>query len=144
VKEFTEQGFTHVSTSSELARAVRGKAPEKLLGTFHTDNMNVYLDRKHDKKPEVLGKWDDQPTLMEMTEAALKVLEDSDDGFFLMVEGASIDKTEHPLDGPRAVYDAIELDQAVGVAKKWAEGRDDTLIVVTADHNHSMSIVGTH
>lgn len=144
VKEFTEQGFTHVSTSSELRAAVRGRKPEKLLGTFHTENLNVYLDRKHDKKPDVLGKWDDQPTLMEMTEAALDVLEDSEDGFFLMVEGASIDKMEHPLDGPRAVYDAIELDQAVGVAKRWAEGRDDTLIVVTADHNHSMSIVGTH
>ncbi|MBB3661706.1 alkaline phosphatase [Prauserella sediminis] len=144
VKEFADQGFTHVSTSAELTRAVRGKAPEKLLGTFHHENMNVYLDRKHDKKPEVLGEWDDQPTLMEMTESALAVLEDSEDGFFLMVEGASIDKMEHPLDGPRAVYDAIELDQAVGVAKKWAEGRDDTLIVVTADHNHSMSIVGTH
>jgi alkaline phosphatase len=60
------------------------------------------------------------------------------------VEGASIDKQEHPLDGPRAVYDTIEFDQAIGVAKRWAARRDDTLIVVTADHNHSMSIVGTH
>jgi alkaline phosphatase len=79
-----------------------------------------------------------------MTTAALDVLEDSPDGFFLMVEGASIDKQEHPLDGPRAVYDTIEFDQAIGVAKRWAARRDDTLIVVTADHNHSMSIVGTH
>lgn len=61
-----------------------------------------------------------------------------------MVEGASIDKMEHPLDGPRATYDAIEFDQAIGVAKRWAEGRGDTLIVITADHNHSISIVGTH
>lgn len=144
VDEFKQQGFAFASSRAELKAASAGGAPDKLLGLFHPRTMNVYLDREHDKKPDVLGEWRDQPTLMEMTESALAVLEQSDTGFFLMVEGASIDKMEHPLDGPRAVYDCIELDQAIGVARQWAEGRDDTLIVVTADHNHSMSIVGTH
>jgi alkaline phosphatase len=81
---------------------------------------------------------------MEMTSAALRVLEKNSNGFFLMVEGASIDKAEHPLDWQRAVYDTIEFDQALGVAKRWAANRDDTLIVVTADHNHAMSIAGTN
>ncbi|WP_103500229.1 alkaline phosphatase, partial [Streptomyces sp. SM14] len=145
VKEYEALGYTHVSTSRELSRVVKGrKMPRNLLGLFHTGNLNVYLDRRHAKNPGTLGKWNDQPTLMEMTSAALKSLEQNDRGFFLVVEGASIDKMEHPLDGPRAVYDTIEFDQALGVAKRWAQGRDDTLIVVTADHNHSMSIVGTH
>jgi len=106
--------------------------------------MNVYLDRQHSPDPDVLGEFTDQPGLVEMTQAALGVLERRDEGFFLMVEAASIDKMEHPLDGPRAIYDAIEFDQAIGAAKAWAADRGDTLIVVTADHNHSMSIVGTH
>ncbi len=107
--------------------------------------MNVYLDRQHiQPPPAAVGTWTDQPNLMEMTSAALRVLREKKDGFFLMVEGASIDKMEHPLDGPRVVYDTIEFDKAIGVARRWAEGRDDTLIVVTADHNHSLSIVGTH
>ncbi|MFJ9696137.1 alkaline phosphatase [Kitasatospora sp. NPDC101183] len=144
VNEFRQKGFTVATTAKELATATAGKAPEKLLGQFHTGNLNVYLDRQQIRKPEVLGDWQDQPTLPAMTAAALKVLEDKPNGFFLMVEGASIDKQEHPLDGPRALYDTIEFDQAVGVAKRWAKGRGDTLIVVTADHNHSMSIVGTH
>jgi alkaline phosphatase len=144
VKEFEQAGYTHVGSRAELGAAVRGSVPDKLLGLFHPRNMNVYVDRQLIKQPEVLGEWDDQPTLMEMTEAALKVVERNENGFFLMVEAASIDKMEHPLDGPRATYDTIEFDQAIGVAKKWAEGRDDTLIVITADHNHSMSIVGTH
>ncbi|GAA4918976.1 alkaline phosphatase [Stackebrandtia albiflava] len=143
VDEFQSLGFSYASTRAELEKAV-AENPEKLLGMFHLGNMNVYLDRQHAKNPDVLGDFDDQPTLMEMTSAALKVLERNEGGFFLMVEGASIDKMEHPLDGPRAVYDAIELDKAVQVAKEWAEGRDDTLIVVTADHNHAMSIAGTH
>lgn len=144
VKEFEQAGFTHVASRADLDAAMDGGTPEKLLGLFHPGNLNVYIDRQLIKQPEVLGDWDDQPTLMETTEAALKVLEQNENGFFLMVEAASIDKMEHPLDGPRAAYDTIEFDQAIGVARRWADGRDDTLIVITADHNHSMSIVGTH
>jgi alkaline phosphatase len=144
VQEFKDQGFEYAQTRKQLETVMADGAPDKLLGMFHTGNMNVYLDRQHDKKPEVLGVWDDQPNLMEMTQAALQVLEKNDDGFFLMVEAASIDKMEHPLDGPRVAYDTIEFDKAIGIAKEWAEVRGDTLIVITADHNHSMSIAGTH
>lgn len=143
-REFMVNGFVYAESRTQLKDLTGGAMPPRLLGLFHDRNMNVYLDRQHAKDPAVLGQWTDQPNLMEMTAAALKVLETNKNGFFLMVEGASIDKMEHPLDGTRAVYDTIEMDQALGVAKRWARGRDDTLIVVTADHNHSMSIVGTH
>jgi alkaline phosphatase len=144
IEEFKDKGFAYAGTRTELAAVMSAGTPDKLLGSFHTGNLNVYIDRQVTPNPEVLGDFDDQPGLVEMTKAALKVLEQNDKGFFLMVEGASIDKSEHPLDGPRAVYDAIELDQAVQAAKDWAADRDDTLIVVTADHNHAMSIAGTH
>lgn len=144
VNEFKALGYAWAGNRKELKTATTGTGPRKLLGLFHTGNLNVYLDRQHDPKPEVLGQWTDQPNLIEMTKAALKVLEKNKNGFFLMVEGASIDKMEHPLDGPRVAYDTIEFDQAIGAAVEWAKHRDDTLIVVTADHNHSMSIVGTH
>ncbi|WP_432536820.1 alkaline phosphatase [Kineococcus arenarius] len=144
VAEFKDKGFAYAGTRTELEAVMAAGTPEKLLGTFALGNLNVYIDREITPNPEVLGDFPDQPGLVEMTKAALKVLEQNDKGFFLMVEGASIDKSEHPLDGPRAVYDTIELDQAVGVAKEWAKDRGDTLIVVTADHNHAMSIAGTH
>jgi alkaline phosphatase len=137
-QEFRDQGYTYVDNRAELTAAVSGRPPRRLVGTFTNGNLNVYLDREH------RGLYPEQPTLVEMTEAALKVLARRDEGFFLMVEAASIDKMEHPLDGPRAIYDTIEFDQAIGVARSWAEEHGDTLIVVTADHNHSMSIVGTH
>ena len=144
--EFTKAGFAYASSRAELKKVLGGNIDSsmKLLANFTMDNMNVYIDRQLSKDAGVLGDFQDQPTLMEMTEAALSILEKKEDGFFLVVEGASIDKMEHPLDGPRAVYDAIELDKCVGIAKKWAQEHGDTLIVVTADHNHSMSIVGTH
>lgn len=144
VAEFKATGFAHATTRAELKAALSGPTPQQLLGTFHLGNLNVYLDRQHIKKPEILGTWTDQPTLLEMASAALAVLEKKDEGFFLMIEGASIDKMEHPMDGTRAAYDAIEFDKTIAMARKWAEQRGDTLIVVTADHNHSMSIVGTH
>ena len=66
-------------------------------------------------------------------------------GLFHMVEGGLMDKQVHPLDWPRAVWDTIELDKAVGVAKKWAVAHwDNTLIIVVADHVHSLSITGTY
>jgi alkaline phosphatase len=154
--EARAQGVRVVTTRAEL-RAALAERPRRLWGLFRPGNMNVYLDREVFRDPVVLGgktgldpkeliggPWLDQPTLWEMTEAALTVLEQNPNGFFLMVEGASIDKQEHPLDWQRAVWDTIEMDKALGLAKRWAERRGDTLIIVTADHNHSMSVVGTH
>src|SRR5262249_2696637 len=148
------KGVTFVSSRAELKAA--GK-PKALWGFFRPGNMNVYLDREVLRDPKVLnaqtglnppklvgGPFMDQPNLWEMTEAALGVLEQNSNGFFLMVEGASIDKQEHPLDWQRAVWDMIEMDKALGMAKRWAAARGDTLIVVTADHNHSMAVVGIH
>jgi alkaline phosphatase len=152
VKEFQAQGFAWVASRAQLKSVMSGVAPDKLLGLFHLGHMNFYMDREFQKNPNapnpsqsiIAPQFNDQPTLTEMTTAALQVLEKNLNGFFLMVEAASIDKAEHPLDWQRAVYDTIEFDQALGAAKRWAANRDDTLIVVTADHNHAMSIAGTN
>jgi len=62
----------------------------------------------------------------------------------LMVESGLIDKYTHALDMERAVYDTIMLDNAVRLARDWAAARgDDTLILVVADHNHPISLIGT-
>ncbi len=78
-----------------------------------------------------------------MTQKAITILSKDKDGFFLMVEGASIDKQLHPMDWQRAVGDVIEFDKALGVAKAFAQN-SDTLIVVVADHSHSVSMYGTY
>ncbi|NIO55186.1 MAG: alkaline phosphatase [Deltaproteobacteria bacterium] len=74
------------------------------------------------------------PHLSEMTSTALSVLDNEPSGFFLMVEGGRIDHASHANDIERAIYETIEFSKAVRVAMDWAEGRDDTLIIVTADH----------
>ena len=75
---------------------------------------------------------------------SLDILSRNERGFFLMVESGLIDKYSHLLDMERAVYDTIMLDNAVRLARDWAEKRgDDTLILVVADHNHPISLIGT-
>jgi len=74
------------------------------------------------------------PHLSEMTSAALDILDNGPNGFFLLVEGGLIDKAEHNKDIRRSVRETIEFADAVQRAIDWAAGRTDTLIVVTADH----------
>jgi alkaline phosphatase len=138
---FEQAGYQVVENRTQLLNV--SPNTDKLLGLFHLGNMDTYYDRSTNNKA-VLGNFDDQPTLWEMTEAAINILSNNDEGFFLMVEAGSIDKQLHPLDWERAIIEAIEMDRAIGVAKRFAEEHGDTLVVVTADHAHSMSITGTY
>jgi alkaline phosphatase len=74
------------------------------------------------------------PRLSEMTQVALRLLETSPAGFFLMVEGGRIDHACHANDIARTVHETIGLSDAVARAVEWAKDRTDTLILVTADH----------
>lgn len=77
---------------------------------------------------------EDTPPLPTLTRAALELLEGDADGFFLLVEHEGIDAAAHRMALPRVLPAVLELDEAVAVARAWAKGRDDTLLIVTADH----------
>jgi len=141
IKLFQDAGYTLATDKAELEKAA-GTNTGKILGLFHTGNMDSTLDREFLKKGTV-EKFPNQPGLVDMTKAALGELSKNPEGFFLMVEAANIDKMSHPLDWDRAVVDTIEFDQAIGVAREFAAKNPDTLIVVTGDHTHGVSIIGT-
>jgi alkaline phosphatase len=140
VKKFKDAGYTYVTTATELAGA---RGTPKLLGLFNTVNIDGALDRFFLKKGTV-AKFPDQPDLTDQVRASLDILSRSDKGFVLMVESGRIDKYSHSLDWERSVYDTIMLDNAVKVAKGFAAARNDTLIIVVADHAHPTAIVGTY
>jgi alkaline phosphatase len=140
LQKFRDAGYSYVQTNTELAAA---KGAKKLLGLFNPVNIDGALDRFFLKKGSV-AKFPDQPDLTDQVRAALDVLAQNDKGFVLMVESGRIDKYSHSLDWERAVYDTIMLDNAVKVAKDFAATRDDTLIIVVADHAHGVAIVGTY
>ncbi len=141
VQMFRDAGYTIATNATDL-KAAAGSNTGRLLGLFHTGNMDTWLDRNQLKKGTV-AKFPDQPGLVEMTKAALDQLSKNTDGFFLMVEGANIDKMSHPLDWDRAVVETIELDKVVAQAREFAKANPDTLIVVTRDHTHGVSLIGT-
>lgn len=74
------------------------------------------------------------PHLSEMTSTAINILDNDPDGFFIVVEGGRIDHAGQANDLPRCIFEVIEFANAVKVARDWAEGRGDTLIIVTGDH----------
>ncbi|MEI3855379.1 MULTISPECIES: alkaline phosphatase [unclassified Ensifer] len=141
IAEFKNAGYALATDKTELAAAT-GSNQDKMLGLFHTGNLDVTLDREFLKKGTV-EKFPNQPGLVEMTKVALDKLSKNPEGFFLMVEAASVDKMSHPLDWDRALVETIEFDKAVGLAREFAAANPDTMIVVTGDHTHGVAIIGT-
>lgn len=138
VDDFKKAGFAFASNSAELKTAAKS---DKVLGLFHGAEMASRYDRMraltgNSSAREAVGQFPDQPTLEFMTQVALNVLSRNSNGFFLMVEGGSIDRELHRMDPNRAIDEVIELDKAIGVARAWAaeRGHEDTLILVTSDH----------
>ncbi|HDN9024925.1 alkaline phosphatase [Aeromonas veronii] len=130
--EMKAKGYSYVTTQSELAKVTSGK----VLGLFSSKS---HLDYELDRVAK--GAANTQPSLSEMTAKAIDLLSKNSQGYFLMVEGGRIDHALHGTNAKRSLTDAIALDEAV----KTALGKVDlnnTLIVVTADHDHTMTING--
>lgn len=109
----------------------------RLLGLFSEDHMTYVTDLK-DSNPN------DEPSLSEMAVAALKIVQKNDRGFFLMVEGGRIDHAHHSSNAHRALEETIEFDNAVRTVfeELTEQQRSETLVIVTADHSHTMTIAG--
>ena len=105
----------------------------KVLGLFEPSHMKWEADRAGDTGGE--------PSIAEMTEFAIERLSASDAGYVLVVEAGRIDHGHHAANAYRALTDTIALSEAVAVADRLTS-RDDTLILVTADHSHTMTIAG--
>lgn len=105
----------------------------RVLGLFQPSHMQYELDRQGDR----LG----EPSLAALTRAAITRLDRDEDGFVLMVEGGRIDHAHHGTNAVRALDDTDALDQAVAAALEMTNP-DETLILVTADHSHTMTLAG--
>ena len=109
------------------------KPGTKLLGLFEPSHMQYEADRLGDRAGE--------PSLAEMTRKALGTLQRQPNGYVLMVEAGRIDHAHHRGNAARALRDVQAFDEAVAMAKTMTNDRD-TLIIVTADHGHTMAIQG--
>jgi len=133
-REWVERrdGSAYVWNHEQL-RALDLDSTQRLLGLFEPGNMKFEADRAKDEAGE--------PSLAEMTRTALGILGRDPDGFFLMVEGGRIDHGHHAGNAYRALVDTLAFSDAVDVALETVD-LDETLVVVTADHSHTLVISG--
>jgi len=123
IEGMEKRGYRFIRSASELMVASSGP-PQKLLGLFNSGAMPKASEGR-------------SPSLSAMSLAALKLLSQSPNGFFLMIEGSQIDWGGHANDFDYAVTEAADFDDTVGVVRRFladAGIADETLIVVTADH----------
>ncbi|AWO78491.1 MULTISPECIES: alkaline phosphatase [Serratia] len=146
------QGYQWVSNADELQAVTLANQQKPLLGLFADGNMPVrWLGPKASyhgnlDKPAVTcennpARTAATPTLAAMTEKAIALLKDNPNGFFLQVEGASIDKQDHAANPCGQIGETVDLDEAVQKALAFARADGNTLVIVTADHAHSSQIV---
>ncbi|GJQ75432.1 hypothetical protein Trydic_g12740 [Trypoxylus dichotomus] len=103
---------------------------EYLLGLFESDHCKYHLDAE-----------DNDPSLAEMTAKAIEIVSKGDQGYFLFVEGGRIDHAHHDTKAHKALDETVEFHKAIQTAVDMTS-EEDTLIVVTSDHAHTLSISG--
>ncbi|KAL9968703.1 hypothetical protein ACROYT_G020821 [Oculina patagonica] len=106
---------------------------DHVIGLFERSSMKYELERANDKAGE--------PSIAEMTEKAIKILQKNPKGYFLLVEGGRIDHGHHDGSAINALTDTVAFNKAVAKALEIVN-KDDTLITVTADHSHVFTIGG--
>lgn len=119
-------GINRIQTRAELkawAESDHTSRAKRLIGTFNDSHISMSLERR-----------DDEPSLLEMTRAAVEHLSLAPDGFFLQVEAGRVDHAAHANDAGGLLTDMLEADTVLGYLSEFADGRDDTLIIATTDH----------
>jgi alkaline phosphatase len=147
-----ERGFVVVANLDEMNAVTEANDGKPLLGLFADGNMPV---RWKGPKATHHGNIDQAavtcepnaeraasvPTLAAMTAKAIDLLKTNEKGFFLQVEGASIDKQDHAANPCGQIGETVDLDEAVQVGLEFAKANGDTLVIVTADHAHASQII---
>jgi alkaline phosphatase len=123
--EMTDSAGYHTVTDKTVFLSMDPSINERYSAQFGTDNMPYMYDSEEAAQ---------YPELSDMTEKALAILGQDPDGFFLMVEGGRIDHACHDNNIEYAIYETIEFEDAVDRVLEWMEGRSDTVLIITADH----------
>lgn len=133
VAEMKAKGYSYAASRSDFDKL---PASGKLLGLFTFSHMSYDLDRDAAR----------EPSLAEMTTRSIDQLKSNSKGFFLMVEGGRIDHALHETTARKALQDTVAFDDAIktGIDKMKVIDPDlkNTLIVVTADHDHTLVLNG--
>ena len=139
VAELKAKGYTYVNDLATL-NAGPVVAGTKLIGLYDFAAAQGHMSYELDRDPAL------EPSLAQMSVKAVDILSKNTSGFFLMVEGGRIDHALHGTNAARALADTKAFDDAIQAVidkvKTFDPNLTDTLIVVTADHDHTMAFNG--
>lgn len=146
-----DRGYQVVRDAAGLDALTAADQTQPVLGTFTDGNFPT----RYAATTATVGGADLAPqtcqpnparlstglSLQSLTEKSIDLLDTGDQGFFLQVEGASIDKRDHSADACGQIGEVLDLDEAVQSALAFAEADGNTMVIVTADHAHTSQIV---
>lgn len=127
--ELEAKGYHVVRTKAEMKNLQLDDKP--VVGIFDDSHLPYTID--HVNIPELK---ENVPTLSEMTDIALRRLQNSE-GFILQIEGGKVDHAAHSNDATGLIYDQLEFDNAIGVVLEFVNQNPDTLLIVTSDHGNA-------
>jgi alkaline phosphatase len=134
----TPDPWTLVQSSADIRALAQGETPKRVFGLAPVE-PTLQQERSGDLKAEAFAvpPTPDLPDMSALVAAAINVLDEDADGFFLMAEGGAIDWASHDNAPGRMIEEQIDFDKAVETAAAWVEANsswDETAIFVTADH----------
>jgi len=155
-EQAADRGYQVIDTADELADVHSATQTAPVLGLFTAGNFPTRFASTPatvlgadappvtcTENPERLTKKLSLESLTTKAISLLKTKSSTKKGFFLQVEGASIDKRDHSADACGQIGETIDFDEAVKVALDFAKKDKNTLVIVTADHAHSSQLVDT-
>ncbi len=127
-----------IQTREQFQQLAYGETPKRLLGIAQVwETLQQNRSGDANAAPYVVPMIESVPTLQEMTNASLNVLDNDEDGFFLMVEGGAVDWASHANQSGRVIEEEIDFNKAVEAVVGWINKNsswDETLLIVTGDH----------
>ena len=137
-EEALSQAWFLVDERSGFHALAEGPVPERVFGLAPAHSTLQQL-RSGDgfAAPFVVPANENVPTLVEMTRAALNVLDDDPQGFFLMVEGGAVDWAAEDNQFGRLIEEMVDFNRSVDAVSDWIEshgGWEENLLIVTSDH----------
>lgn len=133
---FRAAGYAHVENRSRMLAAA--PSATRMLGLFSGSHMPYTVDHRNSGTARELV-----PTLAEMAETALGMLEKQNKPFLIQIEGARVDHAAHANDAAGLLWDQIAFDEAIEAVLRFAEGKPGTLVIIASDHgNANPGLVG--
>ena len=133
-------GFTFIDAKSDFESLADGSnLPERVIGIARSATT-LQAERKQLEQIDSISGMElnpDVPDLATMSKGALNVLNQDDDGFFIMIEGGAVDWMGHENNMPRFIEEQIDFNKAVNAVIAWVEQNsswDETLLIITSDH----------